>query len=84
MSAGASWAVWAAAALMVAGFATVFAARRTGGRTTAALGLLAVLAGHAGLFCQLAPLASGSRVLPAALFFGSLAIFRLMSRFESR
>jgi hypothetical protein len=69
---------------MACGIAMVFGAARTRGRTTAALGLLVVLAGYFGIFVGLVPVAAGGQVLPTALFFGSLAIFRLMSRFESR
>jgi len=75
--------VWPVMAMMACGLATFVLAGRLSPRTLGALGLLTVLVGFFALFLLLVPLAPAGGVLPAVVFFGSLAVFKLMNRFES-
>jgi hypothetical protein len=79
----AGWVVWPVGAMMACGLAVFLLAGRVTPRALGALGLLTVLAGFFLLFVLLVPLAPQGGVLPALVFFGALAVFKLMNRFES-
>ena len=77
------WVAWPVGAMMACGLAVFLLAGRLPPRALGALGLLTVLVGFFLLFLLLVPLAPAGGALPALIFFGSLAVFKLMNRFES-
>jgi hypothetical protein len=81
--ADATWVVGPVAAMMACGLAVFLLAGRASPRALGALGLLTVLTGFFLLFLVLVPLAPPGGFLSAFVFFGSLAVFKLMNRFES-
>lgn len=76
-------ALMAIAGSMLCGLATFWGAARLSPRNIGALGSLVVLFGFVALFLTLAPRTHGSGLLATLVLFGSFALFRLMSYFES-
>ncbi len=74
--------LWPVVAMTGCGLATFLLAGRLPARVLASLGLLTVLIGCFALFLTLAPLAPQHRGLPVLVFFGTVAVFRLMGQFE--
>lgn len=74
--------LWPVVAMTGCGLAVFLLAGRLPPRALASLGLLVVLIGFFALFLVLAPLAPHHRWLPVLVFFGSVAVFRLMGQFE--
>ena len=69
--------------MMACGLATFLLAGRLSPRALGALGLLTVLTGFFLLFMVLVPLAPRSEGIAVLVLAGSLAVFKLMNRFES-
>ena len=77
------WVAWPVAAMMACGLATFLLAGRMSARSVGALGLVTVLVGFFLLFLVLVPAIPPGGLLSAGVFFGTLAVFKLMNRFES-
>jgi cyclophilin family peptidyl-prolyl cis-trans isomerase len=69
--------------MMLCGLVTFLTAARLPPRQVSAFGLLTVLVGAFGLVMVFLPRARSSELLATALFFGVVALFKLMNRFES-
>jgi hypothetical protein len=75
--------LWPVLAMTACGLAIFLLAGRVAPRVLASLGLLTVLIGFFALFLAFAPPGAHGGWAAAVVFFGSLAVFRLMSQFES-
>jgi hypothetical protein len=78
-----TWLLWPVAAMMACGLAVFLLAGRLPAKALACLGQLTVLTGFLVFFVALVPRAGSTAWLSVPVLLATLALFKLLNRFES-